>query len=468
MRMLWILFAVSLWAQYTPPGGGGGSSTPAFSSITAGTNTAALVIGSGGSLGTSGTGTISATPPSPVNSIPFNNAGAFGGFGSWDGTTLAILEAPTGNLLLDGTFPMGQAAWSVDGTGFVINTGSATYTHGSGAGAAYCGGPDCDELYQDAPADFVAGVTYTFTYTISALSGVPNLSCFISPDYTATASVSIPLVSGAGSVQFVYSGEGFFDLMCHSTGASSITFSALSVTTSTLLGNLAANIADLRQIDADFGLTIFGTNNKFGMVRIAQTAVATAAQPTPLRVVLTDSALVNRAESDSLVILSFIDKPAMTTTKYKGVFSGLGVGASGSAQTINSIYYYEAESTFANNNTTIGDVRGYNCTTIVNGGGAPVTEANCFVAEDPAAGATTFSGYKSTVNGAVGKWGFRSTGTAANQLGSTTFSALVAYANAAEVFCSDCTVTSGSDNTCAGSGGGAFAYRVAGAWKCFI
>lgn len=39
----------------------GGSATPAFSAITSGTNTNALVIGTGGSLGTSGTGTITAT-----------------------------------------------------------------------------------------------------------------------------------------------------------------------------------------------------------------------------------------------------------------------------------------------------------------------------------------------------------------------------------------------------------------------
>jgi hypothetical protein len=39
----------------------GGSGSPSFSAITAGTNTNALVMGTGGSLGTSGTGTINAT-----------------------------------------------------------------------------------------------------------------------------------------------------------------------------------------------------------------------------------------------------------------------------------------------------------------------------------------------------------------------------------------------------------------------
>lgn len=40
--------------------------------------------------------------------------------------------------------------------------------------------------------------------------------------------------------------------------------------------------------------------------------------------------------------------------------------------------------------------------------------------------------------------------------------------NGMELFCSDCTVTSAIDDTCAGSGSGAFAFRIAGAWKCNI
>ena len=36
------------------------------------------------------------------------------------------------------------------------------------------------------------------------------------------------------------------------------------------------------------------------------------------------------------------------------------------------------------------------------------------------------------------------------------------------IFCSNCTVTSSIDNTCAGSGGGAAAIRVNSVWKCFL
>jgi hypothetical protein len=38
--------------------------------------------------------------------------------------------------------------------------------------------------------------------------------------------------------------------------------------------------------------------------------------------------------------------------------------------------------------------------------------------------------------------------------------------NGTEFYCSDCTVTSGADDTCAGSGTGAFAHRVNGVWRC--
>lgn len=48
----------------------------------------------------------------------------------------------------------------------------------------------------------------------------------------------------------------------------------------------------------------------------------------------------------------------------------------------------------------------------------------------------------------------------------TAFASLGAPANGTFEFCSDCTVVSGIDNTCAGSGGGAMASRLGGAWKC--
>jgi len=39
--------------------------------------------------------------------------------------------------------------------------------------------------------------------------------------------------------------------------------------------------------------------------------------------------------------------------------------------------------------------------------------------------------------------------------------------NGRHVYCSDCAVTSGADNTCASGGSGAFAIRLNGVWRCF-
>jgi len=48
------------------------------------------------------------------------------------------------------------------------------------------------------------------------------------------------------------------------------------------------------------------------------------------------------------------------------------------------------------------------------------------------------------------------------------FASLGTPANGSQTYCSDCTVTSGVDDTCAAAGTGAMANRVNGAWKCRI
>lgn len=48
----------------------------------------------------------------------------------------------------------------------------------------------------------------------------------------------------------------------------------------------------------------------------------------------------------------------------------------------------------------------------------------------------------------------------------TLFAALGTPSNGTQTYCSDCTVTSEIDNTCAGSGSGAWATRLNGAWRC--
>ena len=49
----------------------------------------------------------------------------------------------------------------------------------------------------------------------------------------------------------------------------------------------------------------------------------------------------------------------------------------------------------------------------------------------------------------------------------TTFATLGTPDDGVLVYCADCTVTSGADNTCAGSSNGALAIRLNGSWKCF-
>jgi len=50
---------------------------------------------------------------------------------------------------------------------------------------------------------------------------------------------------------------------------------------------------------------------------------------------------------------------------------------------------------------------------------------------------------------------------------SVAFAALGTPANGTQYYCSDCTVTSGVDNTCAASGTGSWTERINGAWKCW-
>lgn len=49
----------------------------------------------------------------------------------------------------------------------------------------------------------------------------------------------------------------------------------------------------------------------------------------------------------------------------------------------------------------------------------------------------------------------------------TTHGSLGTPSNGSIIFCSDCTVTSGADNTCASGGTGALAVRLNGVWRCF-
>jgi len=149
----------SAWAVL---GDGDSGGTPAFSSITAGTNTAALVVGSGGSLGVSGTGTIAATSVTGLsvtagktltifNSLNFSGTDTsninFGGGGTvlYNGGALgtpssATLTNATGLPVATGISGLGTGvvtalAVNVGSAGAVVTNGGALGTPSSGNGS---------------------------------------------------------------------------------------------------------------------------------------------------------------------------------------------------------------------------------------------------------------------------------------------------------------------------------------------
>ncbi len=84
---------------------------------------------------------------------------------------------------------------------------------------------------------------------------------------------------------------------------------------------------------------------------------------------------------------------------------------------------------------------------------------------------TTVYGFYGNQSASATKWSAYYAGAAAIGLPVTTFGALVAYADAAVVYCSDCQVTTVAANvvtnaTCKALGSGSVAKRIGGTWKC--
>jgi len=95
----------------------------------------------------------------------------------------------------------------------------------------------------------------------------------------------------------------------------------------------------------------------------------------------------------------------------------------------------------------------------IEGNGVGVNRHGILI-EDQAGGTTNFA---IKTGAGLLQWGD------VEQSASVAFASLPASpANGMHIYCSNCTVTSGVDNTCVGIGSGAFALRVNGAWKCIL
>jgi hypothetical protein len=123
--------------QWSPGNCGGGGGSVSFSAITAGTNTKALLIGTGGSLGTTGTGTINATAiggitvtgtPADGNCLVATSSTAAdwktcGGGGGGGGQIDFPISVPT---------RMDTVGFSISGSTIVSNTVTTTSLLGGG------------------------------------------------------------------------------------------------------------------------------------------------------------------------------------------------------------------------------------------------------------------------------------------------------------------------------------------------
>ncbi|HEY1645495.1 MAG TPA: hypothetical protein VGF75_03870, partial [Candidatus Saccharimonadales bacterium] len=188
--------------------------TPAFSAITAGTNTTALLIGTGGSLGTSGSGTITAT------SMAWS--GLTGGTPTWNqnttGTSAGLSATSTQNQVYatpNGASGAGSFRALVVAD---IPTGLNQNTTGTSAGisgsqtanfvyAAPNGSAGTATFRALVPAD-IPTLNQSTTGTAGGLSGTPTISV---AGFSASGTVTFSSITGTQclhSVSGVLSGTG--------------------------------------------------------------------------------------------------------------------------------------------------------------------------------------------------------------------------------------------------------------------
>jgi hypothetical protein len=179
--------------------GSGGGGAPAFSAVTGGTNTAALVVGTGGSLGASGTGTITATNGTGAPTTPASPIQA---------TAYLSPNCPAGNT--------GGCYYTPANTKVIqnctFNTGTANVVCASGTfastdvGKYIWGWATCDPFNSQPTATYITTTHNTIssyvsstTVTMNAVgaAGSTTTGCVIfgSPDDTAAAAIDTAFAS---------------------------------------------------------------------------------------------------------------------------------------------------------------------------------------------------------------------------------------------------------------------------------
>lgn len=161
--------AVQVVSKNSPGGGGGGGS---FSALTSGTNTtAAMVVGSGASLSTSGSGIITAS-----NGIGLNNIQSYAsGIAISDGSAHIVSAAPAGSAFNGITTLAGLAAVSINGATPFSWVNAAPFTGAGAYNLVDADVPNLDIAWLAIQAGLVTGKAYVpgGTYIIGSVKALP-------------------------------------------------------------------------------------------------------------------------------------------------------------------------------------------------------------------------------------------------------------------------------------------------------